>query len=805
MQRKQHKLDEFDPIIPADRLADHFYYHQDPNISMELKTYGDFKRQLDKITARAALTTDIYSSLPKKVSDTDSNDNYNDIGNSKCNSRSSRSSNHKRSILFGERNSAGDSSNIISNSISSSNNSSRKRMKTSDRLSPLSLPRNHADNNINANNCNNSVISSSNSSINTNTSNNGDSANQGINNGVPFATSTWWKKGNEHMRELMSTSQNSTSDLPLSANNSCDNSCASSSGNGNNNNDNNIKNNSNEIATTTSTVTPSSFFSTLATNTNSNSPEPRIKFSQARGTANSRTTTAFAPVLSSATSSGDQKSSSFLQLLGEVASSGESYHSSVHHPQHQLLQHQELQAIRMQENGRTTSSSNNNPQEYNRNPFVADTTPVRYPTSLNKNPIPRMTVQSQSILRPGLILDPFIFPSEGMHMSLLQLQQQQQQQQHYLLQQQSLYPFALPHASMPLYSAQNSFLQERQNQAQRQQVQQPEGARAEMKIDAIRTSRDIGDASPLPALERELEESYQQDASFDEEDSSGRNGNEEHKINGNNNDGNKRKGSIEIIDDNDLVFSDIVPMIPTSGPQSLKVEGFDAHCENVDDVDEDVDINAIVSGNSNIDGKLAHRHSSRSTSSPKNQSKSSPYPNPNSRVKDVKFRAYQAENWTEKFEELLKFREENGHCLVPNSHPENPALAQWTKRQRYQHKLKHDGKRSTITDERVRALDEAGFVWDSHKAVWSERLEELKAFKKEHRHCNVPSRYKPNHQLAIWVKRQRRQWKNKLDHLPNCMTDDRLLALEVIGFVWDMKKGFKSPNYSIKPKRVIKK
>merc|ERR1712159_188705 len=103
--------------------------------------------------------------------------------------------------------------------------------------------------------------------------------------------------------------------------------------------------------------------------------------------------------------------------------------------------------------------------------------------------------------------------------------------------------------------------------------------------------------------------------------------------------------------------------------------------------------------------------------------------NNNNITKEVKFRAYQAENWTEKFEELLQFRDQHGHCLVPNCHPDNPALAQWTKRQRYQYKLKMDGKRSTITDERVRALDEAGFVWDSHKAVWAERLEELKEFK----------------------------------------------------------------------------
>lgn len=48
----------------------------------------------------------------------------------------------------------------------------------------------------------------------------------------------------------------------------------------------------------------------------------------------------------------------------------------------------------------------------------------------------------------------------------------------------------------------------------------------------------------------------------------------------------------------------------------------------------------------------------------------------------LNFRAYQAENWTEKFEELLRFRSEHGHCLVPNSFDEKPFLAQWVKRRK---------------------------------------------------------------------------------------------------------------------------
>jgi len=739
---------------------------------MELKTYSDFKRKLaEKIQTRSAITPESCSGQTKTVIDTGFIRNGNSIRNT---------INIKRGFLFEEGNGAGVNndilSNVVSNHSSTSNYGSRKRLKTSDRLSPLSLLRTQADNN--ANSCNNSVVSSSNSSINTNTSNNIEGANQAINNNVPFATNSWWKKGNEHLRELMSTSINSTSALSSNANNSCDNSRASNSISGNNNND---KKNSNETTNTnqpTESMEPSSFAPNLAMN----NVEPRM-------IGNSISTAASPPLLSSATPE-DQKSSAWLQLLGEVASSGGNNHHGVHHAQHQLLQQQqqELQAMRMQENIRASTSNNNHA-------FLALQSPLPYSNAVNKNQIPRMAIQSR--LQQGHILDPSIFPPEGMNVSQMHLQQQQfqqQQQQHI----QSLYPYGLSNglsnASTPFFSTQNSFLQRRQNQ--RQQMQRPEAARAEIKIEGIRTSGDIGEPHSLvPAMERELEESYQQNASFDEE--GGGNVNEEQKGNANNNSGDKRKDNIEIMDD--LVFSDIAPMITTSGAQSLKVEGFDS------DVDVDIDVDAIVSSNINMDGKLVHQHPSHSPSSSINKSKPSPYSKSKAKVKEVKFRAYQAENWTEKFEELLRFREQNGHCLVPNCHPENPALAQWTKRQRYQYKLKHDGKRSTITDERVRALDEAGFVWDSHKAVWSERLEELKEFKKEFKHCNVPSRYKPNHQLAIWVKRQRRQWKNKLDRLPNCMTDERQRALEIIGFIWDMKKGKRPPANNANKERAIQK
>ena len=153
----------------------------------------------------------------------------------------------------------------------------------------------------------------------------------------------------------------------------------------------------------------------------------------------------------------------------------------------------------------------------------------------------------------------------------------------------------------------------------------------------------------------------------------------------------------------------------------------------------------------------------------------------------LRFRAYQAENWTEKYEELIEFRNRLGHCLVPNHFDENPTLAQWVKRQRSQYKLKLLGKRSTMSDERVQALEDVGFVWDSHSAAWDERLDELIHYKDVNGHCNVPSRYADNRQLAIWVKRQRRQYKFHCEGKPSSMTQERIETLDALGFQWDMR------------------
>jgi hypothetical protein len=169
--------------------------------------------------------------------------------------------------------------------------------------------------------------------------------------------------------------------------------------------------------------------------------------------------------------------------------------------------------------------------------------------------------------------------------------------------------------------------------------------------------------------------------------------------------------------------------------------------------------------------------------SPSSETSSSDDPISNSR-----FRGYQADQWTEKFEELCAFIKTTGHCQVPHGYPTNESLARWTKRQRYQYKLRLEGKPCTMTEDRIGALNALGFVWNSHEAIWEERWTELEEFKLANGgHCNVPSQFETNQKLATWVKCQRRQYKLFLAQQPSNMTPNRAARLHELGFVWELR------------------
>jgi hypothetical protein len=148
--------------------------------------------------------------------------------------------------------------------------------------------------------------------------------------------------------------------------------------------------------------------------------------------------------------------------------------------------------------------------------------------------------------------------------------------------------------------------------------------------------------------------------------------------------------------------------------------------------------------------------------------------------------------WNERFHELLQFKEEYGHFLVPYRWERNRELAQWVKRQRHQFKLKSKGQRSALNQDRLHALEKVGFVWNSHHAIWDEKFQELKDFKRYHGHANVPFKYPQNHQLSIWVRSLRRQYKLLGEYAHgkhrSHMTKERYHQLRDLGFDFNPRR-----------------
>lgn len=70
-------------------------------------------------------------------------------------------------------------------------------------------------------------------------------------------------------------------------------------------------------------------------------------------------------------------------------------------------------------------------------------------------------------------------------------------------------------------------------------------------------------------------------------------------------------------------------------------------------------------------------------------------------------------SWEERYEWLREFRQEHGHCLVPQTHPK---LGQWVKNQRKAFDFFTNGKdmkswKVTLTEDRIAKLNELDFVW----------------------------------------------------------------------------------------------
>lgn len=138
------------------------------------------------------------------------------------------------------------------------------------------------------------------------------------------------------------------------------------------------------------------------------------------------------------------------------------------------------------------------------------------------------------------------------------------------------------------------------------------------------------------------------------------------------------------------------------------------------------------------------------------------------------FREVYDNQWKDKFDQLVAFKNKHGHCKVPLTYA-NQHLAGWVDRQRT---LKTKGR---LSADREQKLNEIGFIWDCgvlQEEWWQEKFDQLQQYKKQYGDCQVPVNWKENPSLGTWVNTQRTlAKKGKIDPAKKKKLDD-------IGFIW---------------------
>jgi glutaredoxin len=147
-------------------------------------------------------------------------------------------------------------------------------------------------------------------------------------------------------------------------------------------------------------------------------------------------------------------------------------------------------------------------------------------------------------------------------------------------------------------------------------------------------------------------------------------------------------------------------------------------------------------------------------------------------------------SWEVRLKELATYKEQNnGSTNVPQQFPSNKPLGQWVTRQRQQYKLFTTTGKGSMTDERIKSLNELDFEWVCVKnTFWEDRLKELTIYKQANGSTNVPQRYSSNEPLGNWVSQQRQQYKLFTTTGKGSMTDERIKSLNELDFEWSINR-----------------
>lgn len=115
--------------------------------------------------------------------------------------------------------------------------------------------------------------------------------------------------------------------------------------------------------------------------------------------------------------------------------------------------------------------------------------------------------------------------------------------------------------------------------------------------------------------------------------------------------------------------------------------------------------------------------------------------------------------WNRMYALLRDYKEENGDCLVPYRKGKPSRLYEWVLTQRGQYRLKRDGKRSNLTNEREVLLDKIGFTWRINLS-WNDRFQQLENVGS----CSGAAILQADSSLYCWCSSQlesRQRWRKR--------------------------------------------
>jgi len=165
-----------------------------------------------------------------------------------------------------------------------------------------------------------------------------------------------------------------------------------------------------------------------------------------------------------------------------------------------------------------------------------------------------------------------------------------------------------------------------------------------------------------------------------------------------------------------------------------------------------------------------------------------------SKVRDT---ANEQKKWDEKFQELLMYKERNGHmsfspCNIKND--EFISIRYWVRKIRKEYQKLQSGKESTLTAMQMKRLSDIGFDFNphgingnkSHKERWESRLQALKEYKARKGDFTLNEREDPK--MYHIILNIRKAYKAREKGAKNGLTDERIAQLEEIGFDFTRRK-----------------